>query len=130
MNSTNNTELLFTQENIWIKMIDEFICIGGVSDFVLNEIGVIVDIEFTKFIENMSVHEGDIIGNLEALRDNFEIKSPIDGIITEVNAEIHDDPEIISESPYESGWIFKIEPKDPFLPGSLMERDEYLEYIR
>lgn len=34
---------------------------------------------------------------------------PISGRIVEVNSTVADNPEILNESPYEKGWLVKIE---------------------
>jgi glycine cleavage system H protein len=36
------------------------------------------------------------------------IYSPLSGKVEAINSELEDSPELINESPYEKGWMFKI----------------------
>ena len=36
--------------------------------------------------------------------------SPVDGIVTHINKQLTDNPQILNESPYDKGWLFTIEP--------------------
>ncbi|MFW9850451.1 MAG: glycine cleavage system protein H, partial [Candidatus Thorarchaeota archaeon] len=49
---------------------------------------------------------------------------------TEVNGELEDAPEIVNESPYDKGWMFKIKASnlDGDLAG-LMDANRYKDYI-
>jgi len=38
------------------------------------------------------------------------VLSPVDGIVSNVNHQLLDHPELVNESPYEKGWIFIVEP--------------------
>ena len=39
-----------------------------------------------------------------------QVLSPIDGIITHINDQLLDHPELVNESPYEKAWLFIVEP--------------------
>lgn len=41
---------------------------------------------------------------------NLQVLSPVSGVVTHVNHKLMDHPELISESPYEEGWLFIVEP--------------------
>jgi glycine cleavage system H protein len=53
----------------------------------------------------------------------------VSGKIVEVNIRLADNPELINESPYEDGWIAKIELSDEKELDNLMDSDEYRRYI-
>ena len=49
---------------------------------------------------------------------------PISGEIVEVNEALVDEPEIINSSPYDSGWLFKVQPSAEEI-DELMDADAY-----
>ena len=57
---------------------------------------------------------------------------PISGTIVEINESLEDAPEMVNESPYEEGWMIKIEIKDAAELNDLMDAIEILyleEYV-
>ena len=58
-----------------------------------------------------------------------DIYSPIAGEIAEVNEELEDKPELLNQSPYENGWIFKIKFSNESEINEYMSNTEYEEYL-
>jgi len=55
---------------------------------------------------------------------------PISGKIVEINESVVDNPEILNESPYEKGWLVKIESSTATVDSiDLLEYDDYKEEI-
>jgi len=57
--------------------------------------------------------KGDIILTLDGTHGNLDILAPVDGTVHEVNEELIDQPEMITDDPLEGGWLFKFEVEDP-----------------
>jgi glycine cleavage system H protein len=51
----------------------------------------------------------------------------VDGEVTEINAEIDDDPGLVNSDPYGAGWLFKVrlDETDDDLPPGLLTAAEY-----
>jgi glycine cleavage system H protein len=62
----------------------------------------------------MSMESGKWVGRVAAL---------VTGSITEVNEELEWEPALVNESPYENGWLVKIEMSNPSELGNLMQAD-------
>jgi len=61
--------------------------------------------------EVFGVMYGGLYANLDLMRSeyvSFDLTSPIDGRIVEVNSAVMDNPELINADPYEKGWIVMI----------------------
>ena len=54
---------------------------------------------------------------------------PVSGKIVEVNEELNDDPENVNSSPYDSGWMVKIELSGDSGTDSLLDSKSYIEMI-
>jgi glycine cleavage system H protein len=62
----------------------------------------------------MSMESGKWVGRIAAL---------VSGKISEVNEELEWEPALVNESPYEDGWLVKIEMSDNTELGNLMKAD-------
>jgi glycine cleavage system H protein len=111
-----SSELKFTKEHEWIKIRDE-VAIIGISDFAQEQLGDIVSIELPK------------PGGIFRQGQTMAIYAPISGEIIEVNEGLIEKPEIINQSPYDSGWIAKIKPSNIEEFESLMTKEKYDRYI-
>jgi glycine cleavage system H protein len=59
------------------------------------------------------------------------IYAPVSGKVESVNQNLEDNPELINESTYENGWLFKINPtklQDEI--KNLMQGDNLKEFIK
>ena len=54
---------------------------------------------------------------------------PVSGKIVEVNEALNDDPENVNSSPYDSGWMVKIELSTDSSTESLLDSKSYIEMI-
>ena len=124
MNHPNN--LMYTSEHEWVKIEDNIATIG-ITDFAQSELGDIIFLEFPEIDE--SFEEGDVFGTIEAVKTVSDLFMPISGKILEVNEDLNDVPENVNESPYESGWMVKVQLNDNSSTDSLLNSESYLKLI-
>ena len=118
-----SSELKFTKEHEWIK-IKEGVAIIGISDFAQEQLGDIVSIELPK--AGGVFRQGQTMAIVDSVKASSDIYAPISGEIIEVNEGLIEKPEMINQSPYDSGWIAKIKPsnmEEEF--ESLMTKEKY-----
>jgi glycine cleavage system H protein len=120
------SELKFTKEHEWIK-INEGVAIIGISDFAQEQLGDIVSIELPK--AGGVFRQGQTMAIVDSVKASSDIYAPISGEILEVNEGLIENPEIINQSPYDSGWIAKIKPSNIEEFESLMTKEKYDRYI-
>ncbi len=120
------SELKFTKEHEWIKIEDEAAIIG-ISDFAQEQLGDIVSIELPK--AGSVFRQGQTMAIIDSVKASSDIYAPISGEIIEVNEELTERPEMINQSPYDSGWIAKIKPSNSEEFESLMTKEKYDRYI-
>jgi glycine cleavage system H protein len=121
-----SSELKFTKEHEWIKIRDE-VAIIGISDFAQEQLGDIVSIELPK--PGSIFRQGQTMAIIDSVKASSDIYAPISGEIIEVNDGLIEKPEIINQSPYDSGWIAKIKPSNMEEFESLMTKEKYDRYI-
>jgi glycine cleavage system H protein len=120
------SELKFTKEHEWIRIMDE-LAIIGISDFAQEQLGDIVSIELPK--AGGVFRQGQTMAIVDSVKASSDIYTPISGEIVEVNDGLFEKPEVINQSPYDSGWIAKIKPSNMEEFESLMTKEEYDRYI-
>jgi glycine cleavage system H lipoate-binding protein len=57
-----------------------------------------------------AVKQGEAAVELQRDGSLARALAPVDGIVTQVNYDLLEDPGLLNESPYEKGWIFIVEP--------------------
>ena len=98
--------LSYTNDHEWIK-IDGNIELVGITDFAQSELGDIVFIEVETIGEDLNKNE--VFGTVEAVKTVSDLFIPVSGKVLEFNSALEDTPELVNESPYEKGWIVKME---------------------
>jgi glycine cleavage system H protein len=122
------TDCLYDSNGIWIKEEDGRLRIG-ISDFLQQRSG---DIAFAD-LQPMGTEliPGDLLGNIETIKVDMELTSPISGTIAEINPAMDDAPEVINQDPYGSGWIVVIEPsKWEAERGGLLDAQTYFVQMK
>lgn len=118
-------ELKYTDDHEWIK-VEGNVATIGITEHAASELGdvVYVDIEVDG-----DVSKGDTLGTIEAVKTVADLYSPVSGTITEINNSLNDNPEIVNDSPYEGGWMLKIEITDESELSDLLDSAKYKDLI-
>ncbi len=128
----------YTKTHEWVKLEDERAVIG-LTSYAVEELGDITYLE-VKSIGSF-VHQGEPIGLVESSKTTEKIYSPVSGEVLEINKdagvvvegsdEIPMGLEVISEDPYERGWIAKLSVKGSLEDElrNLLKPEEYRKLI-
>jgi glycine cleavage system H protein len=120
-------ELYYTQTHEWVR-VEKNIGIVGLTHYAVVKLTDLVHIDLPK--KGTKVEQGSPFGEVESVKTVAEISAPVSGEIVEVNSEVMENVEIISDDPYEEGWLVKIKMSDPKELESLMNYKEYKDYVR
>lgn len=102
--------------------------IVGLTDYAIEQLGDIVFLELPEVGAEFA--KGEVFATIESVKAASEIYMPISGKIVEINESVVDNPEILNESPYEKGWLVKIESSTATIDSiDLLEYDDYKEEI-
>ena len=77
----------------------------GITDYAVSQLGDIVFIELPEV--GAEFVKGEVFATVESVKAASEIYMPITGRVLEVNNAIVDNPELLNENPYETGWLIK-----------------------
>ncbi|GMQ30540.1 glycine cleavage system protein GcvH [Algoriphagus confluentis] len=118
-------ELKYTKDHEWVKIEGDIATIG-ITDFAQKELGDIVYVEVETIGE--TIEAGEVFGTVEAVKTVSDLFMPVTGEVIEVNEVLESSPELVNESPYESGWMVKVKISGD-LPSDLMDAAAYAELI-
>ena len=119
--SPDNLKYLASHE--WIKLEDDGTVTVGISDYAQDLLGDIVFVELPEIGQQLEPEKESAV--VESVKAASDIYSPVGGEVLEINEKLLDEPEIINNSPYEEGWIFKIQPDDIESIKNLLTAEEY-----
>ena len=118
--------LKYTKDHEWV-LVEGDTATVGVTDFAQSELGDIVYVEVETLDETLNKDE--VFGTVEAVKTVSDLFLPMSGKIVEFNESLSDAPESINESPYEQGWIIKVEVSNPDEINELLNSDDYSALI-
>ena len=117
----------YTEDHEWVEIIGESAVIG-ISQYAIDEFGDVTAVELPDDGDDFII--GDRIGSLETDSYTVELCAPICGSVSTVNEALIDEPELLSESPEDKGWICKLVDFDDSELDDMMSEDEYYKYLK
>lgn len=118
--------LKYTKDHEWVS-IEGNIATVGITDFAQSELGDIVYIEVETLDENLSKDE--VFGTVEAVKTVSDLFLPMSGKIIEFNEALDGNPELVNDSPYDEGWIIKVDISNMDEISQLLDSKSYSEII-
>jgi len=119
-------DLRYTLEHEWVRIEGDVATIG-ITDYAQSELGDIVFVELPAV--NAVATQMQPFGTIEAVKTVSELFAPLSGNITEVNAKLTDQAELINQDPYGEGWLIKIKLSNREEVGNLLSAEDYQKQI-
>jgi len=120
--STIRDDLKYTQDHEWI-VAEGNIGTVGITDFAQESLG---DVTFVELPEVGSVFQkGETFGVVESVKAASDLYLPVSGKVIEVNAALESAPELLNSSPYDDGWLLKVELAEPSQIDELLSPTAY-----
>ncbi|HEX7004666.1 MAG TPA: glycine cleavage system protein GcvH [Trueperaceae bacterium] len=111
----------YNKTHEWAQEADGMVTVG-ISDFAQDQLGDVVFVELPNV--GQAVKAGEAVAVVESVKTASDIYAPVDGEVAEVNELLESKPELINESPYAEGWMFRISAASADMSG-LLDADSY-----
>lgn len=121
------TELKYLPSHEWARVEDDGTVTVGISDHAQSSLGDVVFVEAPE--AGTQVVMGEEAGVVESVKAASDIFSPVSGKVIEANADLEDAPEHVNSSPYDEGWLFRVQPEDLSELDSALDADAYQNVI-
>ncbi|KAK3432360.1 hypothetical protein EUGRSUZ_E04249 [Eucalyptus grandis] len=107
-------DLKYYDSHEWVKVEGNSATVG-ITDHAQDHLGDVVFVELPEV--GAPVTQGEGFGAVESVKATSDVNSPVTGKVVEVNS-----------SPYEQGWIIKVEMSDAGQLNNLMDADKYSKF--
>lgn len=111
----------------WARINDDGTVTIGITDHAQEQLGDLVYVETPEIDSSCEAEQA--VAVVESVKAASDLYAPVAGTIIDANPELADSPELINDSPYENGWIFKIQPNEIGDLENLMDPDDYTSMV-
>lgn len=115
--------LKYSQEHEWVRMESDDVAVVGITEFAAESLGDVVFVELPAVGDALDQFEK--MGEIESVKAVSDLYSPVSGTVSQRNDELLDAPELVNDSPYDSGWMLQVELSDSGELDELMSHAEY-----
>ncbi len=120
------TELRYTKSHEWAKVEDKQ-AVFGITDYAVEHLSDLTFIDLPDIGDEVGRGEG--FGEIESVKAVAELNAPLSGKVLEVNTEIQDNLETLSEDPFGAGWLIKIEISAPGEIDAILSAEDYEKVV-
>lgn len=121
---TYPAQLLYTKEHEWIS-VEGTTATVGITKYAIEQLGDVVHIDLPKV--GATFKAGDSFGTIESTKTVSDLYLPVAGVVTQINTELTNAPELIADDPHAKYWLCKVTVSTAVT--GLMSAAEYEKYI-
>lgn len=116
-------DLRYLKSHEWAKVEGNRVTVG-VTEYAVEQLNR--DIVFVELPARESrVKQGEPFGVIEAVKAVYDLYTPVTGEVVEVNEAVANDAAIVGQSPFEDGWMIRIEMVNPAELDGLLDAKQY-----
>jgi len=116
----------FTKDHEWIEVSGDA-GIVGITDYAQSQLGDITFVELPTV--GQAVKQGDSAGVVDSVKAASDVYAPVSGTVTEGNAALEDQPELVNSEAEGGGWLYRLTLSDSGELAGLMDRAAYDAYV-
>lgn len=116
----------YTQDHEWID-VDGEVGTVGITDYAQGQLGDITYVDLPA--AGLAVTKGDAPCVVDSVKAASDVYTPVSGKVSESNAALSDEPELVNTDPEAGGWLFRLTLADPSEVTGLMDRATYDAYV-
>ena len=120
-------DLKYSKEHEWVKAEGKTAVIG-ITDYAQDSLGDVVYVEVPPIGKALKALEE--FGVVESVKSVSSLYSPVSGRVVERNEALEKQPELVNDSPYDNGWIIKVEMSDPTELNGLLSAADYQKLLK
>ena len=122
----NPDDILYAETHEWVRLEDtdgEKVAVVGITAFAVEQL---VDVTYLEIQPvGTPASAGEEIGEIESVKAVSSILSPVDGEVVAIHEELANNLQLLSDDPYQAGWMVKIRVADEAAIRKLMDRTAY-----
>jgi glycine cleavage system H protein len=99
----------YTKDHEWLKSENGKYLVG-ITDYAAKMLNDIVYVTLPK--EGDSLKQKEIFGQVESVKTVSDMYMPVSGTVLRTNIKLAQSPELVTNSPYNEGWLLEINAND------------------
>ena len=115
-------DLRYSKDHEWVRADGNTATIG-ITSFAADELGDIVFVELPEV--GAALRQFAAFGVVESVKAVSDLFAPLSGTVSEVNARLQGEPELLNSAPFGEGWIAKVDVADGDELKELLDADGY-----
>jgi len=118
---------MFARTHEWVRKDEDGLVTVGISDHAQSLLGYVMYVDRPE--EHRELTRGEACCTVESVKAASEVFAPLSGRVVLRNTEVVAQPERINQSPYDTGWLFRMEPAETAGWDALLSADDYKAMI-
>ena len=123
----NPEDLMYSREHEWLRVDEDRIALIGITHFAQDSLGDVVFVELPEV--GGDVGQFEKMGEIESVKAVSDLFSPVTGKVIERNERLLELPELVNDSPYQDGWMLRVEMSDCAEIEKLLNVSEYDAFL-
>jgi glycine cleavage system H protein len=120
-------DLKYTKTHEWAK-VEGKIATVGITHFAQDSLGDVVFVELPPVGKELKAEQE--FGVVESVKSVSSLYAPVSGKVIERNSQLELHPELVNQSPYQDGWLIKVEVSNPAELDQLLTSQAYQDFLK
>ena len=115
----------YTPDHEWIK-IDGNTATVGITHHAQDALGDVVFVDLPDVGQTYAARDAAAV--VESVKAAADVYMPANGVVTEVNEALREDPSLANADPMGAGWFFKMTLSNPAELDAMMDETSYASF--
>ena len=116
-------DLRYTASHEWVRLESDGTLTIGITDLAQDSLGELVYVDLPALGKNVAA--GDSCAVVESTKAASDVYAPVAGEVIATNEALSGAPQTVNESPYETGWLFRLKPAAAGAEQALLTMEQY-----
>ena len=116
-------DLRYTASHEWVRLQSDGTLTIGITDLAQDSLGELVYVDLPALGKNVAA--GDSCAVVESTKAASDVYAPVAGEVIATNEALSGAPQTVNESPYETGWLFRLKPAAAGAEQALLSMEQY-----
>ena len=116
-------DLRYTASHEWVRLESDGTLTIGITDLAQDSLGELVYVDLPALGKNLVA--GDACAVVESTKAASDVYAPVAGEVIATNEALSGAPQTVNESPYETGWLFRLKPAAAGAEQALLTMEQY-----
>ena len=115
--------LKYTKSHEWVRAEPDGTVTVGITDHAQDLLGDLVFIDLPEIGAEFAAEQE--VAVVESVKAAADVYAPLAGVVTELNTEVADAPELVNQDAY-AAWLFRMKPTNMADMDALLDAAAYI----